>query len=329
METKTSDNCESSTRVRRKISLSYLKKSLVNRKKSPQLTSNNKTFCCDQNESSSCNCNNNRVGLLQSLRKQIRDNWNIFRSKQKIQVTNSNQYDSSVGWGGNDLEQQESCLTPTLPEIPPRLPEMDSNYADYRLVPSSTEENNSSQNSLDGDVITSCFLDYRGNLTQEGLTNKLFNLARWGWYWGPLSPHEAEDKLREQPEGTFLIRDSSADHYLLSVSFRSCGKTLHSRIEHNSGLFSFYDHEGFSSIEELISHSITSSQSSVFCYSRPRSPTQPAFPVRLTKPLSRFTQVKSLQYLCRFVIRQCTGLDNINKLPIPPTLQHYLLEAYF
>src|SRR6218665_2873269 len=55
------------------------------------------------------------------------------------------------------------------------------------------------------------------------------------WYWGTLSFEAAETELMDRPDGAFLVRDSSDDRYILSVSFRSLGTTHHVRIERHSG----------------------------------------------------------------------------------------------
>lgn len=163
---------------------------------------------------------------------------------------------------------------------------------------------------------------------QAGVSGELAKLSREGWYWGPVSRQEAEDKLRGQPDGTFLVRDSTSDHYLFTVSFRSSGKTLHSRIDYN-GRYSLYSSLGFESIAELVQHSMNCSQGAVYCYSQPNSPTQPEFPVRLSSPLSRFMQVRSLQYLCRFVIRQHMVITDIQKLPLPLPIKGYIQERHY
>ncbi|TRY91580.1 hypothetical protein DNTS_014480 [Danionella cerebrum] len=171
-----------------------------------------------------------------------------------------------------------------------------------------------------------------GPMVVTSLTEELKKLAKQGWYWGPITRWEAEEKLISLPNGSFLVRDSSDDRYLLSLSFRSQGKTLHTRIEHSNGRFSFYeqpDVEGHASIVELIEISIKDSESGAFCYSRSRLPGSATHPVRLTKPVSRFMQVRSLQYLCRFVIRQYTRIDLIQKLPLPNKMKDYLQEKHY
>lgn len=48
-----------------------------------------------------------------------------------------------------------------------------------------------------------------GNLSN--LSQELLKLSKYGWYWGPISGDEADTKLQSEPDGAFLIRDSSDD----------------------------------------------------------------------------------------------------------------------
>lgn len=168
----------------------------------------------------------------------------------------------------------------------------------------------------------------------RGLSLGLRDLAQNGWYWGPITRQEAEEKLFRQPDGTFLVRDSSNDRYLLSVSFRSQGRTLHTRIEYGNGNFSFFgfpdaESDSFGSVVELIERSVQYSQNGVFCFSRARTYHSVAIPVRLSIPLSRFKSVQSLQHQCRFVIRQNTRFDLIEELPLPKILHSYLQQSHY
>jgi hypothetical protein len=53
----------------------------------------------------------------------------------------------------------------------------------------------------------------------KGLAKELFDLIHYGWYWGGLSKEEAEEKLKNEPDGAFIVRDSSSSVHILSLSF--------------------------------------------------------------------------------------------------------------
>ena len=56
-----------------------------------------------------------------------------------------------------------------------------------------------------------------------------------GWYWGPLSGEAAEKILSGEPDGSFVVRDSSDHHYIFSLTFKLNGFVRHVRIEHDQG----------------------------------------------------------------------------------------------
>ncbi|XP_065177920.1 uncharacterized protein LOC135808629 [Sycon ciliatum] len=174
-----------------------------------------------------------------------------------------------------------------------------------------------------------------GMSAEASLSNNVRELAQYSWYWGPVSRQEAEGLLRGQKDGTFLVRDSSDDRYLISLTFRSQGRTLHTRIEHHLGRFSFYPFntgnydDGVSSVVELVERSMVDSRDGAFCFSRQRYPDAPSIPVRLTAPYSRRCVVRSLQHICRFVIRQHTRYDHLTELPVPNMVKQYLRENRF
>lgn len=156
-------------------------------------------------------------------------------------------------------------------------------------------------------------------------------MVHFGWYWGSISRTKVEEKLKDQPDGAFLVRDSSSDNYILSLSFRSAGRTFHTRIEHSFGHYTFFSQQqGFTSIAELVATSMALSEGAVLCYSAQRDDDiYPGYPVRLTKPVSRFAELRPLQYLCRFVIRQFVSVSNIPELPLPHSLKNYIQEDYW
>ncbi|KAE8300602.1 Suppressor of cytokine signaling 7 [Larimichthys crocea] len=168
----------------------------------------------------------------------------------------------------------------------------------------------------------------------SNFTASLRELEKCGWYWGPMNWEDAEMKLKGKPDGSFLVRDSSDPRYILSLSFRSQGVTHHTRMEHYRGTFSLWCHPKFEdrchSVVEFIERAIMHSKNGKFLYFlRSRVPGLPPTPVQLLYPVSRFSNVKSLQHLCRFCIRQIVRIDHIQELPLPRPLISYLSKFYY
>ncbi|XP_067869679.1 suppressor of cytokine signaling 7 isoform X2 [Heterodontus francisci] len=176
-----------------------------------------------------------------------------------------------------------------------------------------------------------CLLNRRDS---SSFAASLRELEKCGWYWGPMNWDDAEMKLKGKPDGSFLVRDSSDPRYILSLSFRSQGITHHTRMEHYRGTFSLWCHPKFEdrcqSVVEFIERAIMHSKNGKFLYFlRSRVPGLPPTPVQLLYPVSRFSNVKSLQHLCRFRIRQLVRIDHIPELPLPKPLISYLRKFYY
>ena len=65
--------------------------------------------------------------------------------------------------------------------------------------------------------------------------NEEISVLQHGWYWGPLSGESAERILAGEPDGSFVVRDSSDHHYIFSLTFKLNGFVRHVRIEHDQG----------------------------------------------------------------------------------------------
>lgn len=152
-------------------------------------------------------------------------------------------------------------------------------------------------------------------------------VKEYGWYWGPISSEGAEKILSNEADGSFIVRDSSDDHYIFSLTFKLNGCVRHVRIEQDQGTFSFGSCAKFKSrtIMEFIENAVEHSRSGRYLFFLHRRPEHGPMRVQLTNPVSRFKHIQSLQHLCRFVIlKAVVRKDLIDTLPLPRRLIDYL-----
>lgn len=161
------------------------------------------------------------------------------------------------------------------------------------------------------------------------LAKALRELSQTGWYWGSMTVNEAKEKLKEAPEGTFLIRDSSHSDYLLTISVKTSAGPTNLRIEYQDGKFRLDSIicvksklKQFDSVVHLIDYYVQ------MCKDKrtgPEAPRNGTVHLYLTKPL--YTSAPTLQHFCRLSINKCTG--TIRGLPLPTRLKDYLEEYKF
>nr|XP_012614934.1 suppressor of cytokine signaling 2-like [Microcebus murinus]XP_012614935.1 suppressor of cytokine signaling 2-like [Microcebus murinus] len=145
-----------------------------------------------------------------------------------------------------------------------------------------------------------------------------------------MTVNEAKEKLKEAPEGTFLIRASSHSNYLLTISVKTSAGPTNLRIEYQDGKFRLDSTIGvksklkqFDSVVHLIDCYVQ------MCKDKRTGPEarHPHGTVHLylTKPLC--TSAPPLQHLCGLTINKCTGA--IWGLPLPTRLKDCLEEYKF
>lgn len=158
-------------------------------------------------------------------------------------------------------------------------------------------------------------------------------LKSMSWYWGSISPSFATQLLEHEEGGTFLIRDSSSECYIFSMTVKMQDQVHHVRIDHCKGQFSFGRSQKFicKTIIEFVEQALEQNNSGQLLFFLHREPWLEG-PARIEmKPLSRFSirrNQSSLKHMCRAAILPYLRRDKIRDLTLPQILKSFLLDPF-
>ncbi|XP_048762983.2 suppressor of cytokine signaling 2-like [Ostrea edulis] len=166
------------------------------------------------------------------------------------------------------------------------------------------------------------------------------SLAQTGWYYEHFTRMDAVRLLQKEPEGTFLIRDSSDSRYLYSLSVKTGRDATSARILYHKGKFQMDCNENirakmptFDSAVGLVDFYARMTQMGKSNAGRwLENSGKSDLPIVLQKP--KLNCVSGLRHLCRLSINRnlpktlskTKVLNSMDKLPIPRPLKSYLKE---
>jgi len=170
----------------------------------------------------------------------------------------------------------------------------------------------------------------------SGLKDTLNDLVHYGWYYGNICIEEAEQLLRKEPDGSFLVRDCNDPEKLtelFTVTFKVEGCFGSFNVDYAKGLFSLCladpEQPLFQHLTGLVSHCVHKSLvdkqpvCTVFSNHSGR-----LIQLYLKKPISRFRTVHTLKYYCRATLHHCCTRDKLEQLPLPRiVLTNYILKS--
>ncbi|KPP61354.1 suppressor of cytokine signaling 3-like [Scleropages formosus] len=158
-------------------------------------------------------------------------------------------------------------------------------------------------------------------------------LQESGFYWGAVSGKEANSLLSAEPEGTFLVRDSSDHRHFFTLSVKTASGTKNLRVQCDGTAFflqtdpkSTQAVPRFDCVLKLIHHYMPPKggsspgvpRSTYFIHSGGEK-----IPLELLKPLS--TSMSSLQHLCRKTVNGHLDISS-RRDQLPHPLKEFLQE---
>lgn len=177
---------------------------------------------------------------------------------------------------------------------------------------------------------------FSGKTQYQLVIATIHKLQESGFYWGAISGKEANAMLSSETTGTFLIRDSSDNRHLFTLSVKTASGTKNLRIQCDTASFflqtdpkSIQSVPHFDCILKLVHYYMPQSRAALsvgntrsgniyYIYSGGEK-----IPLELLKPLS--CSLSTLQHLCRKTVNGHLDISS-KRDQLPHPLKEFLQE---
>ena len=168
----------------------------------------------------------------------------------------------------------------------------------------------------------------------SGLLDTILTLPSVGYYYGDITVADAEAMLQGEPNGAFLVRDSSdsqSNSDLFTITFKIQNRFGSVRVDYAKGYFSLSLQDPglplFHTLMDLVAYCQHRStvQKLPVCILTGHRQNQDVH-LYLTRPVSRERQIHSLMYLCRQALHSFVTRDVLHKLGLPKRLVEFYVS---